>query len=70
MQNANIGGKLREDVGKIGETIVSVAQEENANLIVIGSRGRGKIRRTILGSVSDYCLHHANVPVLICRMEV
>ncbi|XP_060076059.1 universal stress protein YxiE-like [Ylistrum balloti] len=69
MQNANIGGKLREDVGKIGETILSVAREENANLIVVGSRGLGKVRRTILGSVSDYCLHHSTVPVLICRME-
>ncbi|XP_033748884.1 universal stress protein YxiE-like [Pecten maximus] len=70
MRDANIGGKLREDVGKAGETILSVAQEENASLIVVGSRGIGKIRRTILGSVSDYCLHHSTVPVLICRMEV
>lgn len=32
----------------------------------MGSRGLGTIRRTILGSVSDYVVHHANVPVVVC----
>ena len=34
-------------------------------MIVMGSRGIGNIRRTILGSVSDYTVHHADVPVTI-----
>lgn len=53
--------------GKPGEAIVHAAQEEQAHLIVTGTRGLGTIRRTLVGSVSDYVLHHANVPVLICR---
>ena len=52
---------------KAGELIVQTSNEENAMLIVIGSRGLGKVRRTILGSVSDYVLHHAACPVFICR---
>ncbi|XP_056000743.1 universal stress protein in QAH/OAS sulfhydrylase 3'region-like isoform X4 [Ostrea edulis] len=50
-----------------GEAIVSVAKEEKAQLIVTGCRGMGKIRRTFLGSVSDYVIHHAHCPVLVCR---
>ena len=53
--------------GKSGEAIIAAAKEEGAGLIVMGSRGMGKIRRTLIGSVSDYVLHHAHAPVVICR---
>ena len=36
-------------------------------MIVMGTRGLGTVRRTILGSVSDYVLHHAHCPVIICK---
>jgi nucleotide-binding universal stress UspA family protein len=52
-----------------GAGICKAASEINASLVVIGTRGLGKIRRTFMGSVSDYVLHHAHVPVLICRHE-
>jgi len=35
--------------------------------IVVGTRGLGSVRRTILGSVSDYVVHHAHCPVIVCR---
>lgn len=44
---------------KPGVYIVQKAAELQANMIVIGSRGLGVIRRTLMGSVSDYVLHHA-----------
>lgn len=50
-----------------GEGVIQESIEVNANLIVTGTRGHGKIRRTILGSVSDYILHHSSVPVIICH---
>ncbi|XP_060069199.1 universal stress protein in QAH/OAS sulfhydrylase 3'region-like [Ylistrum balloti] len=50
-----------------GEGIIKAAVENNATLIVTGTRGMGSIRRTFLGSVSDYILHHSPVPVIVCH---
>ncbi|XP_039274761.2 universal stress protein YxiE-like [Styela clava] len=50
----------------LGATIVDAAKKRSVNTIVCGCRGLGAIRRTILGSVSDYVLHHSHVPTLIC----
>jgi len=63
----NIPGKIKALFGKPGEVIVEIANTEKAGLIVMGTRGLGAVRRTILGSVSDYVLHHAHCPVTICR---
>jgi nucleotide-binding universal stress UspA family protein len=52
---------------KPGEAIIEAARSENATMIVMGTRGMGTIRRTIMGSVSDYVVHHADIPVIICR---
>lgn len=51
-----------------GEGIVKSATELDAALIVTGTRGLGNIRRTLIGSTSDYILHHAHAPVMICRL--
>lgn len=48
-----------------GHALVKEAERENVSMIVIGSRGHGTLRRTMLGSVSSYILHHSHVPVLI-----
>lgn len=39
----------------------------HAGLLVVGSRGRGPVRGTLLGSVSQYCAAHAHCPVLVYR---
>lgn len=52
-----------------GEAIVKAAHKQNVDLIVTGTRGLGTVRRTILGSVSDYIIHHAHVPVIVCKHE-
>lgn len=54
-----------ESKGKTGEVICRVAKEKNAFLVVMGSRGLGTIRRTILGSVSQYVIDHAHIPVTV-----
>jgi nucleotide-binding universal stress UspA family protein len=50
-----------------GNAIVHAAESAKASMIVMGTRGLGLFRRTVLGSVSDYVVHHAGVPVLICH---
>ncbi|XP_061178725.1 universal stress protein MT2085-like [Saccostrea echinata] len=49
--------------------IVDIAHKENAKFIVTGTRGVGVIRRTVLGSTSDFIMHHARCPVVICNMD-
>jgi len=67
LKEKGLKGTLRTATGKPGETIVSIAEQENAQMVVVGTRGTGKVRRTILGSVSDYLVHHAHCPVVVCR---
>ncbi|KAL3852268.1 hypothetical protein ACJMK2_015933 [Sinanodonta woodiana] len=52
-----------------GEGICKAAEEVGAAAVIIGTRGMGTVRRTLLGSVSDYVLHHCHVPVLVCRQK-
>jgi len=57
--------KTRIELGTPGDAICKVAKDENVTCIVLGNRGLGAFRRTILGSVSDHVVHHSRVPVLL-----
>ncbi|KXJ07042.1 universal stress protein A-like protein [Exaiptasia diaphana] len=57
--------KLFNESGEPGEIICNLAKDQKADQIVMGSRGMGTVRRTLVGSVSDFCLHHSSVPVSI-----
>jgi nucleotide-binding universal stress UspA family protein len=64
------GGTVAEThlrIGGAAEEIVDLAEELGAGLIVLGSRGRGGIRRALMGSVSDFVVQHAHCPVLVAR---
>ena len=61
-------GKVRAVATKhVGHALVRVQEEEKAEFIVMGGRGKGTLRRTFMGRVSDFVVHHAHVPVLVCR---
>jgi nucleotide-binding universal stress UspA family protein len=49
--------------------ILRVAEEIGAGIIVMGSRGRGGVRRALIGSVSDSVVRHAHCPVIVVRYE-
>ena len=49
------------------DELVRKGQELGASAIIMGSRGLGAFKRAFLGSVSDYLVHHASVPVIIVK---
>lgn len=55
--------------GDPGESIVSAAEAEAADLIVVGTHGRGTIGRLLLGSVSEHVVRNAPCPVLVARPD-
>jgi nucleotide-binding universal stress UspA family protein len=58
---------LRE--GDESEEIVALAAETGVGLVAVGSRGRGRIRKLLMGSVSDAVVRHAHCPVLVARWK-
>ena len=65
-----VGGTVAQAhlrMGKADHEIVTLAEEIGAGLIVMGGRGRGGIRRALMGSVSDSVVRHAHCPVLVVR---
>jgi nucleotide-binding universal stress UspA family protein len=53
--------------GDPGDMIVSAAEAEHADMIVVGSHGRGAVGRLFLGSVSEHVVRNAPCPVLVVR---
>jgi nucleotide-binding universal stress UspA family protein len=56
-------------MGQVALEILALAEELGADLIVMGSRGLGGVRRALMGSVSDSVVRHAHCPVLVVRPE-
>ncbi|KAJ8662397.1 hypothetical protein O0I10_002091 [Lichtheimia ornata] len=54
-------------IGDPKAEIVRKVQETHADVLIMGSRNMGTIRRTLLGSVSDHCVHHAPSTVIIAK---
>ncbi len=53
--------------GDPADSILEAAQAEGADLIVVGSHGRGGLERALIGSVSDQVIRRAPCPVLVVR---
>lgn len=54
----------------VGDSLVEFAKAKGVDLVAVGSRGMGSMKRSLmslvgLGSVSDYVLHQLHVPVLV-----
>ncbi|ALF54761.1 universal stress protein [Nostoc piscinale CENA21] len=61
----NVTAEFSQLLGNPGNTICKLAAQWNADLIVMGHRGRSGITEFFLGSVSNYVLHHAKCSVFI-----
>ncbi|MED6209081.1 hypothetical protein PIB30_051245 [Stylosanthes scabra] len=47
--------------------LCDAVEKYHASILVVGSHGYGAIKRAVLGSVSDYCAHHAHCTVMIVK---
>ena len=56
-----------EDEGNVAEMIARMADEHEAAVVVVGSRGLSGLKARLLGSTSESILHHCRRPVLIVR---
>jgi nucleotide-binding universal stress UspA family protein len=65
-----VGGEVAKAHARIGRPdveIVDLAEELEAGLVVLGSRGLGPLKRAMMGSISDSVVRHAHGPVLVVR---
>ena len=68
----NVGGAVAQSHVRVGEAareVVNLAEEIGTGLIAVGSRGRGKTKRMLMGSVSDAVVRHAHCPVMVVRRK-
>lgn len=55
------------DEENVEETLAAIAEERDAAVLVVGSRGLGRIKGRLLGSTSQGLLHRTRRPVLVVR---
>ncbi|TMA23407.1 MAG: universal stress protein [Deltaproteobacteria bacterium] len=55
------------ETGAVAETLADLADEGRADLVVVGHRGHGAVRRALLGSVADRLMQICTRPVLVVR---
>jgi len=65
-KEADVTCETSMEFGSPRDLICKLAAVE-VDVLVIGSRGLGSVERLMLGSISDYVVHHAPCPVLVVR---
>lgn len=56
--------------GDVAETVVSLAEDEGIDLIVLGSHGRTGLTRVLMGSVAEAVVRKAHCPVLVYKQPL
>ena len=67
LKERGVAVRIAARKGNPADAILDVAEEEHADLIVVGNKGMAGARRFLLGSVPNKISHHAPCSVLIVR---
>ncbi|XP_042496122.1 universal stress protein A-like protein isoform X2 [Macadamia integrifolia] len=63
-------GVTAETITEIGDPKVAICdavEKLNIDILILGSHGRGILKRAFMGSVSNYCVQNAKCPVLVIK---
>jgi nucleotide-binding universal stress UspA family protein len=67
VRQAGLEGDVLSPSGEPGPAICEVAEQLQADLVVIGRRGLSGLTEAFMGSVSNYVTHHASCSVLVVQ---
>ena len=62
-----VGYSMEVVMGEPGAMLVDMAEELNADMLIMGARGMGALKSAIVGSVSKAVITHCSRPVLVVR---
>lgn len=66
-QTSGVKADTEVRIGSPANEVVQFASDHGADLVVVGSRGHGAVKRLLLGSVADRVVHLSHVAVLVVR---
>jgi len=63
----NMKATRHVETGNVPKAILKIADSEKSDMIIMGSRGLGRLTGFLMGSVSQYVLQHVHCPVMVVR---
>ncbi len=57
----------RVETGIPGSAIASIVEDEKVDMVIMGNSGKGAVSSFVMGSVSQYVIHHVKCPVLVVK---
>ncbi len=66
-EKAGLKAESRVETGDPAEKIVETAEEMAADIIVMGTRGMGRVKNMVMGSTSTKVLHLSDIPVTLVK---
>ena len=62
-----VEAEVEEVLGDPGDVLVAAAERHDADLLIVGSKAEGAIKRALHGSISSRLVHRAPCPVMVVR---
>lgn len=64
---SSVQARMLIEIGSPAEKVVEICAQQHFDLIILGTRGRTELKSFMLGSVSEYTLHHTLLPVMVVK---